>query len=567
MANGVFIHPTAIVDDGATLGAETKVWHFSHVMSGAVIGARCSLGQGVFVGGRVRVGDGVRVQNNVSIFDGVEIGDDAFLGPSCVFTNVTNPRSFVKRKSEFRTTIVGRGASIGANATIVCGHRVGDYAFVGAGAVVTRDVADFSLVVGNPARRVGWMCRCGVRLADREAPICASCGASYHWSDGLLSAGAVAENSHIPLLDLAAQHAPLEAGLRSAFERVFRSSHFIMGPEVLAFENEVSTYLDGVEAIGMSSGTDALLVALMALDVGPGDEVIVPTYSFFATAGVVSRVGAIPVFVDVDPQTFCMTADGFRAAITTRTKAVIPVHLFGDLAPVREIAAEARRHGVRVIEDAAQALGARVAGVPAGAIGDFGCFSFFPSKNLGALGDAGLLVTRDGALAARARRLRVHGAEPKYFNAEIGGNFRLDALQAAFLRVKLPHLDEWTARRRANADVYDRQFARAGLEGLRAPRRSEHAVVNQYTVLLSRRDEVQRALKSRGIATEVYYPRPLHLQECYRHLGVVEGMLPNAERLARTALSLPVFAEITRAELERVSNAVIECVRQATGDC
>lgn len=410
------------------------------------------------------------------------------------------------------------------------------------------------------------MCRCGVRLGDAADVRCGACGAAYHVEGQQLHEGersAAGNNESVALLDLGAQHAPLESELRAAFERVLRSNHFIMGPEVLSLEKELSQYLGGVEAIGVSSGTDALLVALMALDIKAGDEVIVPTYSFFATAGVVSRVGATPVFVDVDPNTFCMTLQGFVGAITPRTRAVIPVHLFGDLAPIREIQAEARKRGIHVVEDAAQALGARVGDVAAGTVGDFGCYSFFPSKNLGALGDAGLLVTRDPALAARARRLRVHGAEPKYFNSDIGGNFRLDAMQAAFLRVKLPHLDRWTAQRRANAEIYDAIFAEAALptELLRPPHRSAASIVNQYTILLARRDDVQRELKAKGVATEVYYPRPLHLQDCYKALGMKEGSLPHAERLARSALSLPIYPELPRASVERVARTLIDIVR------
>jgi dTDP-4-amino-4,6-dideoxygalactose transaminase len=489
-----------------------------------------------------------------------------------VFTNVNNPRAFVERKNEYRKTIVRRGSSIGANATVVCGHEIGEYAFVGAGSVVTRDVAAYALVVGNPARRTGWMCRCGVKLPPPEASggtACDACKLRYIESAGRLAldetAVELARPKRVPMLDLAAQHEPLNGALRQAFERVLASNSFIMGADVDAFEREVAAYLGANHAIGVSSGTDALLVALMALDIGPGDEVVVPTFSFFATAGAVSRTGATPVFVDVDPLNANMTLAGFVAAITQRTKAVIPVHLFGEPAPVVEIVSEARRRGIFVIEDAAQALGARLEAGAIGTIGDIGCYSFFPSKNLGALGDAGLVATQSPELAARIRRLRVHGAEPKYFHQEIGGNFRLDALQAAFLRVKLPHLDRWTAARRKNADLYDELLGAAGLprEELGLPSRSKASIVNQYNVQVRNRDSVREFLRERGIATEIYYPRPLHLQQCYASAGLGVGALPDAERLAERSLALPIYPELPREALIHTAETLLAALKHA----
>jgi dTDP-4-amino-4,6-dideoxygalactose transaminase len=367
----------------------------------------------------------------------------------------------------------------------------------------------------------------------------------------------------IPLLDLTAQTAAVSGELRAAFERVLASGHFILGPELEAFEREVGSYLGAAHALGVSSGTDALLLALMALDVGPGDEVIAPTFSFFATAGAIARLGAKPVFVDIEPHSFNIDVSQIEAKLSPRTKAIIPVDLFGQTCDLDRLLPLAAAHGVPVIEDAAQALGASSREHRAGVDTAFGCYSFFPSKNLGALGDAGLLTVRDATLAKRARILRAHGAEPKYHHALIGGNFRLDALQAAFLRVKLPYLERWTEARRQNARRYDQLFAEAKLDAavLQTPARVfEGHVYNQYVIRTPRRDELQAALKAQGIGSEVYYPVPLHLQKCFAYLGEGEGAHPVAERAAREVLALPIFAELGERRIERVARAVVRAL-------
>ena len=360
----------------------------------------------------------------------------------------------------------------------------------------------------------------------------------------------------IPLLDLEAQNGPLLPDVRAAIDRVVTSQQFILGPEVEAFEREVEAMLGLPHAIGVSSGTDALLVALMALGVGPGDEVITTPFSFFATAGCIARLGAVPVFVDIDPASFEIEPEAVREAKTDRTAAILPVHLFGQPADVPGM----RALGVPIVEDAAQAIGARLGDAPAGALGTVGCFSFFPSKNLGAFGDAGLVTTTDAALAEKIRVLRSHGAEPKYFHALVGGNFRLDAIQAAVLRVKLPLLARWERARRENADLYDRIFADAGLHPdlLRTPPRvREHHVVNQYVIRSSRRDALRAHLSSLGIGTAIYYPLPLHRQACFEYLGHRDGDFPEAERASREALALPIFPELGEARLRRVAEAVV----------
>jgi dTDP-4-amino-4,6-dideoxygalactose transaminase len=368
---------------------------------------------------------------------------------------------------------------------------------------------------------------------------------------------------NVPLLDLQLQYASIQAEVRAAIDRVCAAQQFILGPEVDAFEQEVAAVIGVSHAIGVSSGTDALLAALMALGIGPGDEVITPTFSFFATAGSVARLGATPVFVDVDPDSLMLTAAHVRAALTPRTRAVIPVHLFGacaGMAPIRDVAADA---GIAVVEDAAQAIGATEGTQRAGTFGDLGCFSFFPSKNLGAFGDAGLVTTADEAHAARVRRLRNHGMAPKYYHREVGGNFRLDALQAAVLRAKLPHLEAWHAKRRENARTYRELFDEAGLTGrVRLPAAPPDGLhtYHQFVIRVPRRDAVRAHLASRGVGTEIYYPVPLHRQECFAGGGTVPPSCPVAEAACAEVLALPIYPELTRAQQAHVVRSLGEAL-------
>jgi len=363
----------------------------------------------------------------------------------------------------------------------------------------------------------------------------------------------------VPLLDLQAQYRPLREEILAAIARVADSQRFIMGPEVAALEDELARMLGIEHAVAVSSGTDALLLALMALDIKAGDEVITPTYSFFATAGAVARLGATPVLVDVDEVTFNVDPGEVAAAITSRTRAIIPVHLFGLSADLDPIVAVAARHGIPVVEDAAQAIGATYKSRPVGGIGACGCFSFFPSKNLGAFGDAGLFTTNDAALAKRARLLRTHGMEPKYYHHLIGGNFRMDALQAAVLRVKAPHLAAWTEGRRRNAHRYLQLFREAGIADrvtlpVEVPDRLH--IFNQFVIRIPERDALRHHLDAAGISTEIYYPVPFHLQPCFAYLGYKPGRFPRSERAANTSLALPVYGELTDAQLQSVVGAV-----------
>jgi dTDP-4-amino-4,6-dideoxygalactose transaminase len=381
----------------------------------------------------------------------------------------------------------------------------------------------------------------------------------------------------VPMLDTRRQNLPLENELLEAYRRVLHSGQFINGPEVERFESAAAEMAGARFAIGMSSGTDAILVALMALGIGAGDEVICPAFTFFATAGCIARAGARPVFADSCPECFNIDPESVRRMLTPRTKAIIPVHLFGQPADMDEILEMARRSGVAVIEDNAQSFGAVYRDRPAGSMGEFGTVSFFPSKNLGALGDAGLLVTNDSDLAKRARQLRNHGEQARYYHGMVGGNFRLDALQAAFLAVKLPHLGEYTAKRRRHAEIYTRAFAKARETSaiqltVPAAHPDRSHIFNQYTVRVraaagwsdaqSPRDALRRSLEEKGIGTAVYYPVPLHRQECFQPFGPYPE-LPVAERLANEVLSLPVYPELSGEEQAAVIASIEERVSAA----
>ena len=372
----------------------------------------------------------------------------------------------------------------------------------------------------------------------------------------------------VPLLDLQAQYAPLREEILAAIARVCDSQRFIMGPEIEAFEEEMARMLGVRHAIAVSSGTDSLLLALMALDVKAGDEVVTSTYSFFATAGSIARLGAKPVLVDIDETTFNLDPEQLSAAITPKTKAILPVHLFGlgaDMDPILDIAARAY---VPVIEDAAQAIGASYKSRLLGGLGAAGCFSFFPSKNLGAFGDAGLLTTNDDGLAKQAKLLRNHGMEPRYYHHIVGANFRMDALQAAVLRVKAPHLAEWTARRRANATRYRMLFRDAGLlDRVTLPSEPPDRwhIFNQFVIRTADRDGLKAHLDERGIGAEIYYPVPFHLQPCFANLGYRRGDFPRAERAATESLALPIYGELTAAQQEIVVAAIGDYVLHRVG--
>jgi len=388
----------------------------------------------------------------------------------------------------------------------------------------------------------------------------------------------------VPLLDLKPQYQSLKKELDEVVLKVCESQYFIMGPELGKMENDLKIFLGCKHAIGVSSGTDALLLALMAIDIQPDDEVIMPTFSFFATAGVVARLNAKPVFVDADPITFNLDVNQIECKITKKTKAIIPVHLFGQSAEMDKVMAIAKKYNLIVIEDGAQAISAVYKnGKPVGTIGDIGCYSFFPSKNLGCFGDGGLIVTNNDELAEKLIIKRVHGAKPKYFHKVIGGNFRLDTLQAAVISVKLPHLDSWSEKRRKNADIYTRNFINSGLatesgviefdennrvllpkaiykpEALSDEMKNYH-IFNQFVIRVEKRDELRDFLSKNEIASEIYYPVPFHLQECFNYLGYKKGDFPVSEQIANTCVALPIFPELTEEQIKFVVSKIKEFI-------
>ena len=373
----------------------------------------------------------------------------------------------------------------------------------------------------------------------------------------------MSQKINVPLLDLHAQYRAIKPEIEKVVLEVLASQQFILGPKVTECEAAIAKYSNVAHGIGASSGTDTLLMCLMAEGIGPGDEVITTPYTFFATAGCIARVGATPVFVEIDPASYNINPAKIEAAITPRTKAIMPVHLYGQMADMDPIMAVAQKHKLIVIEDAAQAIGAEDKGRRAGSIGHYGSFSFFPSKNLGAAGDGGMVVTTDAARADKVRIVRAHGSKPKYYHKVVGGNFRLDAIQAAVLNVKLPHLDSWTAARRANAARYHALFREAALGdqlALPVEPAGAHHIYNQFVVRSPRRDALRQHLSSRGIGSEVYYPVPFHLQECFADLGYRAGAFPHAERAAAESLALPIYSELTAAQQEEVVAAIRDFV-------
>lgn len=371
----------------------------------------------------------------------------------------------------------------------------------------------------------------------------------------------------VPLLDLKPQYQAIKEEIASEISAVVESQYFILGPKVVELENDIAAYCKTAHAVGVSSGTDALLISLMAAGIGTGDRVITTPYSFFATAGCVSRVGAIPVFVDIDPDTYNLSTESLSQVMEEMTaeeksslKAIIPVHLYGQCADMDPILSVAEKYHLTVIEDAAQAIGSEYKGRRAGSMGDFGCFSFFPSKNLGAFGDGGIVTTKSETKKDSLVIFRAHGSQPKYYHKYIGGNFRLDALQAAIVKVKLQHLDAWTIGRQKNAEIYRERFAAAGLtDRIKLPvERENRHIYNQFVIQVpEKRDELRAELARKDIGTEVYYPVPLHLQECFADLGYKKGDLPVAETAAETTLALPIYPELDEAQLVYV----VDCIR------
>ena len=373
---------------------------------------------------------------------------------------------------------------------------------------------------------------------------------------------------NVPLLDLKAQYQTIKPEIDRAVQEVFESQYFILGPTVERCEQHLAAYCRSAHAVGVSSGSDALLMALMCEGIGPGDEVITTPYTFFATVGAIVRTGARPVFCDVDPVTFNLDVAQIESCITEATRAIIPVHLYGQMADMDPLMEIARKHKLLVVEDGAQAIGAEYKGRRAGSIGDYGCFSFFPSKNLGGAGDGGLVTTQDAARAEKLRYFRNHGMNPRYYHQYVGGNFRLDALQAAVVDVKLPHLDAWSEKRQHNARRYDRLFAEAGLspDVVRTPKHPHGTegptqdgmrhIFNQYVIRVPERDALKAFLTENHVGCDIYYPVPLHLQACFADLGGKPGDFPHSERAAMETLALPIYPDLSDQQAQYAVNVI-----------
>ena len=576
---GIKVHESSFIDDGVAIGADTCIWHFSHVLEGSEIGERCRIGQNVVIGPRVKVGDNVKIQNNVSVYEGVTLEDDVFCGPSVVFTNVHTPRSAFSRNQieDFRGTFVCRGASIGANATVVCGCRIGEHALVGAGAVVTRDVPPHAVVYGNPARQHGWACECGsVLVVEETSGKCNECDRKYCIKDSRVSRraeGATSisvkakckDNEPIPVCDVRWQYLELQQEIDEALKAVAANGNYILGPNVKAFEKEVATFFGSEFAVGVGSGTDALHLALRALNIGPGDEVITSPFTFVATTEAIGLTGATPVFVDIDPETFNIDERLIESKITSRTRAIMPVHLYGRPCEMNAIMRLAKKYDLYVVEDCAQSFGATFNGKPVGTFGDIGCFSFFPTKNIGCMGDGGLVITKNQDVFSRVEMLRRHGGRKKYYHEELGLNSRLDEIQAAILRLKLPHIKRWNRLRQNAAKRYSRFFKNIQTKrNVDIPslvdRSSEmesyqynfEHVFHQYTIRCSGRESLAAYLKSVGISTAVYYPTPLHLQPVHSKDAVSTEDLINSEVAAKEVISLPMFPGLSNEQIDRV---------------
>lgn len=533
------------VGAAAILYAGTKIGSGCFIADGAQVRERCSLGRNVIIGhgatveNDCRIGDGTRIQTGAYITAHSDLAENVFIAPMVTTTNDNYVGRTQERFKHRKGATVERGGRVGGNAVLLPGVTVGQEALVGAGSVVTRDVPGYTVAMGVPARAV------------REVP-----GEQLLYPRTMVEPG-TEPAGHIPVFDLTRQNAALSQELNRAITEVVLSGHYILGEQVKRLEESIAQLCGVRHAVGVANGSDALYLALLAYGIGPGDEVITTSFSFFATAGSIARTGATPVFCEIDPQTFNLNAAEIESLVTPRSRAIMPVHLYGQPADMDPILEVARRHGLIVIEDAAQALGAKYKGRPVGSLGNAACISFFPTKNLGAFGDAGMVVTDDGQVAERLRMLRAHGSKIKYHHELLGINSRLDALQAAILNAKLPHLASWTSRRRELSARYtellgETPAAVAGL--LTVPRAMPDAfhVYHQYTIRVKQREAVREHLKRYGVETTVYYPLPLHLQPVFVQLGYVEGSLPHAEAASREALSLPIFPELREEELERV---------------
>lgn len=565
-----YVHESSYIDENVTIGEGTKIWHFSHVHRGAQIGKNCSLGQNVNIANNVKVGNGVKIQNNVSVYEGVELEDYVFCGPSMVFTNDLTPRSKYPKGSEgYKKTLVKYGASIGANATIVCGNTIGKWAMIASGAVVTKDVPDFALMAGVPAKQIGWVCECGLPLKEKLE--CPACNRKYFTSDDRLEQQ---KNNfrlgeiNMEFRDLKTQYQKYKNEIDSAIQGVLNSANYIGGKQVNELEQQLAEYVGVKHCISCANGTDALSLVLMAWDVKEGDAVFVPDFTFFSTGEVVAFNGATPVFVDVDNKTFNLDPVKLQNSIEKTLKegkltpkVVIPVDLFGLPSDYTEIEKIAKQYNLQVMEDGAQGFGGNINGKMACSFGDAATTSFFPAKPLGCYGDGGAIFTNDDQLAETLKSIKVHGkGTNKYDNVRIGVNSRLDTIQAAVLQVKLKAFIEhevedvnksyhlYTEKLK---DIVETPYIPEGF----------YSSFAQYTIKLQtkeQRDGLQAELKKSGIPSMIYYNKPMHKQEAFSDLEIDNNDYPITNKLCETVLSLPMHPYLKEEEI----SAVVQVIRE-----
>jgi dTDP-4-amino-4,6-dideoxygalactose transaminase/acetyltransferase-like isoleucine patch superfamily enzyme len=550
VGEGCQIGVGAVIYAGSEIGSGSFIADGAQVREGCVIGENVIVGRAATVENDCEIGDGTRIQTSAYITALSKLGKNVFIAPMVCTTNDNYMGRTEERFKHRKGVTLEDGGRIGGGAVILPGVTVGKEAVVGAGSVVTRDVAPRKIALGTPARVV--------KDVPPEQLIYSGVSACPR--------GEASSAMQVPSFDLTRQNSKLRDELMAAIGEVVDSGQFILGGHVERLEETVAEICGVKHGIAVANGSDALYLALMAADVGPGDEVITTPFTFFATAGSIVRVGATPVFCDIDPETFNIDPMQIEARITARTKAILPVHLYGQSAEMDPINSIAAKHGLTVIEDAAQAIGARYHNRSVGSLGHMACISFFPTKNLGAFGDAGMVVTDDDSHAERLRMLRAHGARKKYYHELLGINSRLDTLQAAILNVKVKHLRGWIDARRSLTEGYNRGLAMAA-NAARCPAVLEGAyhVYHQYTIKVSHRDAVQEGLKLRGIGSTIYYPLPLHLQPVFENLGYKLGDFPESEKAAEEALSLPMFPELKRSEQEYVVEQLCDILRSHAG--
>jgi dTDP-4-amino-4,6-dideoxygalactose transaminase/acetyltransferase-like isoleucine patch superfamily enzyme len=554
-----------LIGKSCTIGTSVIVYQGTEMLDSCFLGdnssvrENCQLGEAVLIGQRVvvennvRIGDYAKVQTGAYITADTELEEHVFIAPMVTTTNDNYMGRTEKRFADRRGPTFKKGCRVGGGVTILPGVTIGDEAFIAAGSIVPRDIPPYQLVMGSPARAV---------RSVSEDELLFSRGTKQ---DDQVDKTDKTDKAAISSFDLKRQNAALSGELSPVIEKIVTSGQFILGENVKELEAEISEICGAEYGVGVANGSDALYLALMACGVGAGDEVITTPFTFFATAGSIVRTGAVPVFVDIEPKTYNIDPELIEEKITPRTKAIIPVHLFGQSAEMDRIIEIAYKHGLKVIEDAAQSLGCKYRGRPGGGIGDAGCLSFFPTKNLGCFGDGGMVVTNKPEIAEKLRMLRVHGTRKKYHHELLGINSRLDELQAGILRTKLPHFSGWLQQRQEHAELYNDLFKASGLTmngNVETPYRLLGCLhthtYNQYTIAARKRDELRDYLKQHCIGTTVYYPAPLHVQPVFKDLGYQVGDFPHAEQAAKKVLSLPMFPELTDEEIKRVVLTITE---------